>query len=280
MTTAAPQIQAGDAAPFDLAAYFERLGVDPLPATPAGLALLQQAQMRAIVFENIDPLLGRTPDLSPEAIWDKLVLARRGGYCFELNSLLGQALDAMGFSARRVMARVRMGAPVGGPRSHLAFLVTLDGAEWLVDAGFGGPGPVGPVAIANGLEQGVGGATFRVVDNPDAAELVLERRQAEGWWPVYALDRFPVQLADIEAANFVSANWPRSLLSNNLMMNLPGADGRISLLDTALKIERGGVVEKSAVGSREELAKVLAEGFRLDLPAETLEAIWSRIGQA
>lgn len=264
---------------FDLAAYLERIGLADCPATLAGLAALQQAQMRAIVFENIDPVLGSTPDLAPDAIWEKLVVRRRGGYCFELNSLLGQALAATGFSARRAMARVRMGAPVGGPRSHLAFLVTLDGAEWLVDAGFGGPGPLAPVRIADRVEQDVSGAVFRIVDDRYAAELVLERKQAQGWWPVYALDRFPVQQADIEAANFVAANWPRSLLSNNLMMNLPGPDGRISLLDTALTTERGGVVEKSALGTRGELARVLAGGFRLDLPAETLDALWERIAR-
>ncbi len=279
MTAGAPGMRDADAASFDLAAYFRRVGLDGCPATLAGLASLQQAQMRAIVFENIDPLLGRTPDLSPRAIWAKLVLAGRGGYCFELNTLLEQALVATGFSVRRAMARVRMGAPIGGPRSHMALLVTLDGAEWLVDAGFGGPAPVGPVAVEGGREQAIGGATFRIVENKDAAEGVLERRQAQGWWPVYAFDRLPVQQADIEAANFVSANWARSPLSASLMMNLPRADGRISLLDTALTIERGGGVEKSVLGSRAEMARVLAGEFRLDLPDETLDALWERIAR-
>lgn len=102
--------------PFDLAAYLARLGLAAPAATAAGLAGLQQAQLRAIAFENLDPLLGRLPDLAPDALMRKLVAGRRGGYCFELNGLFGAAL-----------ARVRNGAPEGGARTHLAWIVTIEG---------------------------------------------------------------------------------------------------------------------------------------------------------
>ncbi|MGB8624313.1 MAG: arylamine N-acetyltransferase, partial [Paracoccaceae bacterium] len=93
---------------FDRSAYLARIGLTNVPATAAGLAALQAAQLAAVPFENIDPLMGIEPALAPEAIWDKIVAGRRGGYCFELNSLLGAALSEFGFPARRVMARVRM----------------------------------------------------------------------------------------------------------------------------------------------------------------------------
>ncbi|PKP70283.1 MAG: hypothetical protein CVT82_07200 [Alphaproteobacteria bacterium HGW-Alphaproteobacteria-4] len=65
-------------------------------------------------------LAGRLPGLAPHAVWRKSVLERRGGYCLELNALLGYALTALGFRAEPVLGRVRMGAAVGGPRTHLA----------------------------------------------------------------------------------------------------------------------------------------------------------------
>jgi len=100
---------------FDITAYLERIGQSSIPPTPDGLATLQAAQLRAIPFENVDVLVGRTPDLEPQAIFRKAVLHRRGGYCFELNLLLENALLALGFPVQRSLARVRMGASSGGP---------------------------------------------------------------------------------------------------------------------------------------------------------------------
>lgn len=91
-------------------------------------------------------LLGAVPDLSDAAVWEKLIEARRGGYCFELNKLFGHALVALGFDVQPILCRVRMGAPAGGPRTHRAFIVSIGGVDWLADAGFGGPGPAEPLA--------------------------------------------------------------------------------------------------------------------------------------
>ncbi|EYD76159.1 N-hydroxyarylamine O-acetyltransferase [Rubellimicrobium mesophilum DSM 19309] len=178
--------------PFDLTGYLARIDHDPLPVSPEGLTALQIAQLRVIPFENSEPLLGRVPDLAPSAIWRKLVVEKRGGYCLELNTLLGQALEVLGYQATPILGRVRMGAASGGPRAHLAHIVTLDGTEWLVDAGFGGPGPEAPLMLGweAPAEQGCG--TYRL--RPDAAtgEQVLERQTPDGWFALYGFDRVPV----------------------------------------------------------------------------------------
>ncbi len=41
------------------------------------------------------PFLGNVPELGRDSLWQKLVQHRCGGYCFELNSLLGDALAAI-----------------------------------------------------------------------------------------------------------------------------------------------------------------------------------------
>ena len=69
-------------------AYLARLGLTTAPATtPDGLADLHAAHMMAVPFENFDIHLGRGISLDPEAVYDKVVARRRGGYCFELNGL-------------------------------------------------------------------------------------------------------------------------------------------------------------------------------------------------
>src|SRR5690606_30606600 len=104
-----------------------RLDLNRPESTATGLAALIAAQQKSIAFENIDPLRGQLPDLSTEALWSKLVAGGRGGYCFELNGLLGDAMTALGFDFKPVLARVRMGSEEVGPRTHLAMVVTIGG---------------------------------------------------------------------------------------------------------------------------------------------------------
>jgi N-hydroxyarylamine O-acetyltransferase len=264
---------------FDLFVYFERAGLKACPPTLAGLRQLSAAQMHAIPFENIQPFLGEVPDLSAGAIWQKLVVDRRGGYCFELNSLLGSALRAIGFSVRLILARVRMGAPAGGPRSHHAWIVAIEGGEWLVDAGFGGPGPAGPLQLGVDAPQDIAGTLFRLRADRESGETVLERQTGDTWFSLYGFDHAPVNDADIEAANFLCARWEKAPFPQNLMLNLHRTDGRVSFFNTSLRIETDGSSEVRTIGSRNELEQYL-KLFRLPCDPAMLDALWQRLRKA
>ena len=86
---------------LDLNGYFDRISYRG-PAEP-NLDVLRDlvtAHTQNIPFENLDPLLGvPVNDLSPEALTDKLVYRRRGGYCYEHNGLMGYVLAELGFTA-------------------------------------------------------------------------------------------------------------------------------------------------------------------------------------
>ena len=123
---------------FDRGAYLRRINYagDTSP-TVENLKALHHSHFRTIPFENFDILLGRGIDLSPDGIFRKLVLKRRGGYCFELNGLFLMALRAFGFDARALLARTHVtGTPSG--RGHQIALVTVGEERWIVDVGFGG----------------------------------------------------------------------------------------------------------------------------------------------
>ncbi|WP_240348298.1 arylamine N-acetyltransferase [Methylomonas sp. EFPC1] len=159
---------------FDFNAYLNRIGIAKPEATLAGLCQLQQAQLGAIAFENINPLLGLLPELETAALMEKIVANRRGGYCFELNGLFGQALDELGFAYQPIMARVRMGRNEGGPRLHLAFIVEAEGDSWLVDAGFGGPSHYRPLRLNTEQTQSQDHNQFRLRQEAESGETVLE----------------------------------------------------------------------------------------------------------
>lgn len=256
---------------FDPARYLDRIGHHAAPPSPEALRRLQAAQLAAIPFENTEPFLGVLPDLGEQALWRKLVVEGRGGYCLELNGFFGMALKALGYEAEPVLGRVRMGAPVGGMRAHLAHIVRFGDARFLADVGFGGPAPEAPKQIGVSSPQTDRLGTFRLRDDPATGETVLERETQDGWFALYGFDGVPVTDADRLAANFFCAAFPGSPFPNHLMLNRVTPGGRISMFDLNLNAPEG----VRTLASENELAMALTTRFGLD-GAGLAGRLWGR----
>jgi len=123
-----------------ISAYFARIGAGEAGSSLGALNEIHRAHRLAIPFENLDIPLGAGIDLGSEQLFNKLVTGRRGGYCFEQNALFLGMLQALGFEARPLLARIWLRTapddPVP-PRTHTLNLVQVDGADYIADAGFG-----------------------------------------------------------------------------------------------------------------------------------------------
>ncbi|WP_306142879.1 arylamine N-acetyltransferase [Roseibium sp. MMSF_3412] len=263
--------------PFDLATYLDRIGLEKCPADLSGLKKLQTAQISSIPFENVLPFSGKVPDLDPDVLWQKLVRAKCGGYCFEVNSLLGQALNALGFPNRQVLARVRMGEPRGGARTHLAFVVPLDGDEWLVDAGFGGQAPAAPVKIVPHEEQPIRDQIYRIRFEDHSGEHVLERKTETGWFPLYGFDRVDVRREDIEAANFVCALSPMQSFAGSLKFYRLTQTGFFSFLNGRARCVDGGESREWQIREEAELRDFMKTDLGLGYDDPAIQAIADRL---
>jgi N-hydroxyarylamine O-acetyltransferase len=150
---------------FALAGYFHRIGyAGPAAVSRGVLADLVLHHARAIAFENIDAFLGRRVSLDIDAVVAKLVNDGRGGWCFEQNLLLGEALRALGFSVTDLAARVVWGraADAVAARTHRVLLVHVDGQDLLVDVGFGGQTLTGVLELDNESAQPTPHEPFRL----------------------------------------------------------------------------------------------------------------------
>ena len=111
---------------FNLDAYLARINYHDRRCANIGvLTDLHEAHAAMIPFENLDVVLGRPVRLDLPSLEAKLVAGRRGGYCFEQNSLFAAALETMGFKVQRLAARVRYGSTRVGPRTHMVLRVDL-----------------------------------------------------------------------------------------------------------------------------------------------------------
>jgi len=262
---------------FDLQTYLRRIGLSDCAPTLEGLRVLQSHHMAAIPFENVLPFLGQIPDVRPEGVWQKLVERGLGGYCFEQNTLFGEALAAIGFSARPVLARVRKGPPDWWNRSHLAFVVTIGGEERLADCGFGGPAPAEPVSLETAEPQTVRGQNYRIRFDKEAQEQVLERGMPDGWLELYSFDRMRPTRPDIEAANYICATWDRKPFVENLMFARLTERGRLSFLNGTARRKDDGTGEALQIATREAFRSYVTEDLGLAYDEATIDALWSRM---
>jgi N-hydroxyarylamine O-acetyltransferase len=251
---------------FDLDAYLERVGLSsPPPADEEGLRLLQRAQHFAIPFENLDIHLGRGVDLDPAIVFAKLVLRPRGGYCFELNGLLDRAQNACGFASRPLLARVHLeGDP--SARTHQLCLVTIEGREWIVDAGFGGGGPREPLPLAEGASFDDGVQACRLVRRDPWGWLMQTLDQGE-WKDSYSFDRGVVTANDVRLGNWFTSTSPDTHFTRVRTVSRPTEAGRISLRDLVWTEIAHGKEESRTVDPREYLL-LLADRFGIDPGAE------------
>lgn len=259
--------------PAQLADYFERIGYRGTPR-PDGETLnaLQRAHRLAVTFENLDIMLGRGIALAPERLFEKIVAGRRGGYCFEQNALFLLILDAIGFEARPLLARVWLGAEATPPRTHTLNLVGLDGENLIVDVGFGGSF-VPPMRLAAGVEAATAdGARHRLVADSDHGWM-LERDGGDGWARQYSFTLDPVWPADLEMANHFTATRPDTRFTTLRIASAATPDGYVSLIDHALTTSRMGRSDTREIADSEEYRRVLAENFGLALSAEEVAAL-------
>ena len=257
-----------DLAAVDLVAYCRRIDYDgPMTPTPDVLRELHIAHLAAIPFENIDVLLGRPVRLDLKSLQEKLVLSRRGGYCFEQNALFGAVLGAIGFKVHGLGARVVMGAAPGTvrPRTHLALLVSADGEQYLADVGFGGDGLIEPLPLVDNGEFRFPLVSFRLRES--FGEWMLSGALlGNPWNDLYTFTLEPQHTVDYEVANFYTAMHPESVFRRALTAQRVLADERVILRTREMTIIREKGIEKREVKSAAKAEQILREVFELDLP--------------
>lgn len=253
---------------MDSKRYLERIGIfEDLAPTKESLFLIQKAHLRSVPYENLDILMKKPISLNRDALYEKIVVNHRGGYCFEVNELLGHLLRDLGYEVTDLFGRFLRGESGIPMRRHHVLMVRCidDEIPYIADVGVGTGSPNMPMRMTVGEEVQDGAVCYRFTKH-DFFGWVLEDKKQGEWGPVYGFTEEPQAPIDFLATSFWCEHAKESIFNKGAMVSLRTETGRRTIDVDEARIFDGDHVTVLPLETWEEKEKILKEWFGLVLP--------------
>ena len=252
---------------MDTTRYLQRLNYEGSTApTAETLRQLHLAHLQNVPFENLSIHSNEPIVLEDQALFEKIVGRRRGGFCYELNGLFAGLLRALGFDVVMLSARVANANGEFGPDfDHMTLMVTAPDApqiRWLADVGFGDCFNE-PLLLDSRRAQQQGARAYRI----DAAEdhLVLMQREAEGEWKSqYRFTLAAHEYPEYAAMCHYHQTSPQSHFTKARVCTRATPAGRITLSELRFITTVNGERQERSLDDESAFQSVLREQFGIE----------------
>ena len=248
-------------------AYFRRIGMPEDTAvelTGAFLSRLQYQHVTSVPYENLDILAGLPLSLEIPALYEKIVLRRRGGYCFEANALFKAFLIALGFKVESYFARYLRGeAGIPLRRHHVLAVHATDGV-YICDVGIGQTAPRLALLWEEGLIQRQGSEAYRLERDARLGWVLWEEK--DGAWQRYFSFTEDVALdIDFIQPSFYCEKHPDSPFNKTAIVAIKTPDGRKAINDRTFRIfQNGALIHTEEIADDARFSGILKEHFGID----------------
>ncbi len=241
--------------------YLKALDLQAQPPTLAYLNELVRRHIARFSFCSIGPRLGLDLPLDLPALFERIVVQRRGGYCFEHNGLFHDVLAELGFDVQLLLARVIFSGIAHPGLTHRLTLVNLAEDRYIADVGFGPMVPRAAISLS-GVPDIRGGRSYRMHEaTPN--EWHLQLMKDGDWLSLYRFEILRYGQADCELGHFFSHRHPDAVFVNNLVASRI-LDGEVrSLRNREYRILRPAGDEVRPIAGPEQLHAILVQ--ELDL---------------
>jgi N-hydroxyarylamine O-acetyltransferase len=246
---------------MDTKSYLQRINyTGPLDPSAETLRGLQLAHLRTVPFENLSIHAGEVIVLDDDALFEKIVDLRRGGFCYELNGLFAALLRALGFEVAMLSAQAANAEGTFGPDfDHMALLVTL-AERWLVDVGFG-DSFLEPLLLDDQNDQIQGNRAYRI-NREDEYLVLLQRSFDDEWKHQYRFNLKPFHYSDFAEMCRYHQTSPESHFTKERVCSRATDEGRITLSGLRFLTTAGdGKRQERILTNPEEYATILRDQF-------------------
>jgi N-hydroxyarylamine O-acetyltransferase len=261
--------------------YLASLGIDRDRVPDLNLLTdIVRKHVATFAFSSVSVQLGDDMTLEFEALYDRIVSRRRGGYCFEHNGLLFEILTRLGFEVKLQMSRVIIRDALSHPGlCHRVNFVTLEGNVYLVDVAFSSAVPRVPVLMQNGEITKDGARSFRIIElKSGSGEYHLQILKDTGPVSFYRFELVRYGQADVDVGHFFSHKHPNAVFVKNSMVTLSFEHEVRSYLNGEYRInaEDGTLMSTKVVSSSSELREILVKQLGLTLTIGETERLYAQ----
>ncbi len=254
--------------------YLERIGhTGSRRPEFATLKRLHRAHLEQVPFENLDVSLRRSIHVDLAPLFDKVVRARRGGFCYELNGLFAWLLRELGFEVRVLSARVHTPRGLTDEFAHMLLAVGRD-PGWIADVGFG-DSFLDPLPFSEGT-WAQAGWFYRLTVHEGLWQL-SRRRGDEGWQDQYQFTETAYPLVAFEAMCQFTQESPESHFTRNTLCTRVTESGRITLSKLRLTTRSGGGEVAVALTDAAAYDRALRQKFGIALTEAEIAQLLVRI---
>ena len=261
----------------DLGMALERIGLDPggdYSPSRENLQRLMLAHIMTVPYETLDCCdYRRHVDFAPPWLFQKFVIERRGGYCYEINGFFMAILQGLGYDCYPISGRLLFGRQVYSPMGHRTTVVTVDGVRYLCDVGYGAGCAEGPVEIDNPGVQDILGYNFSIRrhDGGQFGDITLVKHADDGTQS----DFYTVYLRPHTLLEFIAPNeW--SQRSDRRVVRLRTDTGSIAVDGTIFRRKVNGEVFEEEIMSYPRLYEILTTEFNMKVPRWSFSQAWPR----
>lgn len=238
--------------------YFQRIGYGGVPdRTSATLGAIQQAHLDHIPYENLDLLAGVPLSLEEQDLFDKMVVRRRGGYCFEQNGLLYSVLTSLGFPVTQYCGRFIDGEPqVIQERRHRVLRVEAEDGVFICDVGVYGESPRRPLRFVANQVQTDGIAQYKYLRDDFYGWVECQREHGKDWKWVYGFTQEPWLSYDFVQPSFFCEKNPASLFNTIRKVGIFQGKASLTYIDNVFTVYQEGKIQR-----REEVPEAQAGAY-------------------
>lgn len=251
---------------LDVQAYLERIQFEgPLDGSVETLAKLQECHIHTVPYENLDILRGVPLSLEIPDLYEKIVINKRGGFCFELNALFSWLLRELGYEVTDFFARFWRDEPNPPPkRRHHVLKVKAEDRYFLCDVGVGGIVPRRPIEMIEGLVQQQGEEFYKVEKVNFYGWMLYEKKNGE-WREIFSFTEEPQLLKDFITTSYWCEHAPESIFRQSAMVFIRTKNGRNTIAGDEFRIYTEDGMHTFVPATEEEYHSALKQYFGIEL---------------
>lgn len=241
--------------------------------------VLKELQMQFLLhvpFENLNIHLNIPLDYSSSQVFHKIVEQKRGGLCYENNSLFYDILKAIGFNVNFIKAEMFKGLPLKNDENHMhmALLVQIDDEMYLVDVGngksFGNPIPVKNKTFSKGEDSDY------IVDDFQEIKALYFKDSDGKLTPRYVFGLEPKTREDFKKACIFIETSPESVFLKGTLASQYQANGRETLTGSKVIATTDAGRSSLIISSKEDLKQHLEETFGIFLEENQIDHLFEK----